>query len=121
MRKIWGWCVLAALLPVACMEAGIDVKERYDVHEPIVATVTDEASVYFWDLSATFKAIEVGDGKTLYIWAPPGRHQLKCILLTIDWEAHTVAKKSTQAEFMITISVDFVNSFQDPVAAEQTA
>lgn len=98
---VFAVALLATVSQAADPKSRIDVKPQYELYEPIIATVDQEATVYFWDYPETFQAIELDNGRTLHIWAPPGEHHLKCLLLTIDWEAKTVTKASLYAEFIV--------------------
>lgn len=79
----------------------IDVKATYAVHEPIVATVQGGASLYLWDDTTGFEAIELDGGKTLHIWAKPGQYRLRCRLLVVDWEKKSFASTRVSAAFVV--------------------
>lgn len=91
------WLLFASMATAA----GIDLGEKYKPYEPIVATVENEATFYLWDWGDTFELIEVGNGQTVHIWAPPGKHKIKCTLLTIDWDARTGTKEYLRATFVV--------------------
>jgi hypothetical protein len=82
--------------------AKIDVKPTYAVHEPIVATLTGGTGICLWNDPEGFDVIEERNGTILYIWAPPGTHKLKCVLLDITSLAPLVYTKTTvRAEFTV--------------------
>ncbi len=113
LRDLKLWLLLVALAvsqaaasePDPVLPSRIDVNPQYAVHQPIVATVQTAASIYVWDEPATFRAIELDNGRVLHIWAPPGRHKLRCLLLTVDWDKHTITNARVTAEFVVGMDI----------------
>lgn len=80
----------------------VEVKATYTVHEPIVATVTGLASLYLWDDTTGFEVIELDGGKTLHVWAKPGKYRLRCRLLVVDWDKKAFTSTRVSADFIVT-------------------
>lgn len=112
---VFAVALLATVAQAASPKPRIDIKPQYEPYEPIIATVEQEATVYFWECPETVQAIEVDNGRTLHIWAAPGTHRIQCMLLTIDWVKHSVQKQTVRMEFTVGKPEPIINPYRpDP-------
>ncbi len=79
--------ILACLMLVLATPAfaQLTVADNYEPHVPIVAgcncIVPDNGTVQFmWQVDVGSKAIASEDNKKLYIWAPPGTHNVEAVV-----------------------------------------
>lgn len=92
MKKILLF-VVGCLIPQISL-ADIQVVDRFQVYEPIVASSTEDADLYIWDVRGTNSyypsTMEVDNGKTLHIWSKPGKYQIHLKTISVDWESKKV-------------------------------
>lgn len=98
MRKLidlwWLACVLACVAGMAGEVFGqISVPEQSDPHSKLIATLEHDAPEgsqvkYSWDVSDGVDYERVGD--RLFLWAPPGEHDLSASLIWVKFEIITI-------------------------------
>lgn len=82
MKVALGFFVCMLFATVAFSQ--ITVTEKVEVFNPVQAESKLAADVYFWKTDATTKYITVGGGKQVHIWAPPGKHTLGLVTVSVD-------------------------------------
>ena len=70
---------------VSCAYAQLTVADRYAPYQPIIAgcncIVPENGSVQFmWQVDSLSKAMPSDDNLRLYIWAPPGSHNVEAVV-----------------------------------------
>ena len=78
------WAVLAVLASGQAALGQIELRPSYRVHEPIEVKVAGEPDVVLWRLGQGLGTISQDKGRTLYVWAPVGRHLLSVTVLDVE-------------------------------------
>lgn len=100
--RLGGRLVPAALLFLSAVASGqIQGPERVDAHEPIVLSSQSDAKAYIWKVPQPAKRIAIDNGKTVHIWAPPGKYDVHLITINVDFKAETFEYKEHFATFQV--------------------
>jgi hypothetical protein len=81
--------ILSILFCLLCIPAfaQLNIPDRVDPYDPIVAgcqcILPENGEAQFrWKLDEHCKGITSADGKQMYIWSPPGTHEISCFVTT---------------------------------------
>ena len=100
---------LLSLLLTTSAYCQISVPTETEPFKPIIAQckvpgVDEKAEVQImWESDSQF--ISLNGGKTLHIWASPGKHYLKATIFVVNWESRQFEVQQLMAEFKVTGNV----------------
>lgn len=94
--------MVACSLPAVVGWGQIQIPAEVAIYQPIIATCPAAAGAQvLWESSAQVH-YEVGEeGRRLFVWAPPGEHELRCDVFTVDWEAKRFSVERHRAKFKV--------------------
>lgn len=101
MKSMWAVVAAAFLTLTGSLQGQINVPSTVDVHKPIVVSAANEADVYIWHVPAPAIHLTVDGGKTLHIWAPVGKYDLRLTTIKVAWEDKKVSYDEHFAQFQV--------------------
>ena len=79
----------------------INVPEKTDIYQPIVATSSEDAALYIWFYDDGVNAIEVDNGKTAHLWARPGSYKIYLTTVSVDFDKKQVTYSKHASVFTV--------------------
>ena len=98
--------LLAVLVLTSAAVCQIKVEAEFAPYRPIVATLDlpDEPdgtqTIARWTVGA--ERIILDAGRTVHIWAPPGKYAIRCEVITVNWTEQQISFDEHQAAFVVT-------------------
>lgn len=96
---------LAFFVGFVCSEAigqgQIKAPKTVNVYEPIVIEAQEVANVYVWNLSQGAKFVKAENGKLLYVWAPPGKYNVRLMAIAVDFEKKDIKFNEYETDFEV--------------------
>lgn len=80
----------------------ISVPQQSAPYDPIVATCdAPEGAQILWESDPATQFETVDGGRRIFIWAPPGNHELRCDVFSVDWESKQFSVARHRAAFTV--------------------
>lgn len=110
MKKGQNWIIAAAFIAgvISCSvlfgqtsSSTINVPDKIDQYKPIIIEATDVANVYIWTLPDAASKVSLNNGKTLHVWAPPGKYSIKLTTIIVDFEKKDIKYNEGVGQFEV--------------------
>ena len=99
MRFFSALCLwLACTSPAS---AQIKLAKVVDPYQPIVVESASEATAYTWSYPAPLVGIQIDNGRSVHLWAPPGKYRVQLTTISVDWEAEKLTTATFTAAFTV--------------------
>lgn len=107
MKKGKNWIIVAVFVAgiIACStlfgQTIINVPDKIDQYKPIIIEAVDNANVYIWSLPDAASKVSLNNGKTLHVWAPPGKYSIKLTTIIVDFEKKDIKYNEGISQFEV--------------------